>query len=1008
MNTNKSKKTLEQLARSLGVDLRDVTKSAKRVLRIASGAARDPQYMLSPNQCKKIQDDLTVSEEADQSAFNIETESTQQEASEPALSLKPDPPAERDALEFGDLSHGLWFHPDVFDSTGPEHLKRRVGIVLQHLAAHGRTSVVKGCRDNVNRGWFRSPLGGNGGMHYYLWWTPQGNQPVKGLGLSRGDILIRAVRHHDDHSPLEAGKLDDCIPLDQQELEADELVGRPWTEEQLKFVESDAPVRSVIGKPGAGKTTILWKAIDARSNQRVLYLTWSRDLTRYAEEHFASFAPVDVQVETRDFVTFLGEICKVDLERRPPGESRATFDKAISRVGPQTLGPWVNRSQDLFAEIRAVLLGRAVPGEEGSEFHDGVVRLGDREYRSRRGKKNGIGKEAAHALTKIVSALEEKTSLSEVFPELQAARQAIEFLRNDSLPEGFNEFDRIVVDEVQDLTLVESAVIIELCRAIARDRGHAPWVLFAGDEGQTVRPSGFEWGTLNELVGRRIATPRRFLLEENLRCPQRIADVIERASDMYSDIKKVRRPGKQGRRSGGQHVEAHLFHVNVERTDNAVELLEQLDDVEDLVVLTPDDTIPEWVPESLGDTIMTSAEAKGLEYQSVCLLDPGSKLAQMDPARTGGGSREFEEHARRTTIDQLRVALSRATETLVFIDVGADDATCKYSFDLMGDSASYDPDDLLEHFTNKDTSVDDRVLIRTKDARALIDDRPARAWQRAYQATRLLGHPERPNGVANNAVRHEAHETLVATAARLLVDGFPTRVHRDEVVKAAHESLKELKSELELNAFDELNAWSTDTSNSPHALLDAIIAIDKDCRWLRNVLSPVTQIIRRALEDGTRITETASRYADNVEEWLRVTNFVGNIGPAARQMRSDATNTLLAAGDLDSAESVLKKIDPEDAKLTGRLRETQGRSIEAAEAFERDGPDSSEDALRNWRDAGQWEKAVRFATNGSAERQDLEWIVELDSLISRRPRGQMARLTDAEQDRLGKMVLIHS
>ena len=54
-----------------------------------------------------------------------------------------------------------------------------------------------------------------------------------------------------------------------------------------------------------------------------------------------------------------------------------------------------------------------------------------------------------------------------------------------------NRFDE-VVDEVQNLTLLETAVVVELCLAIARRRGHARWLVAAGDDGQTVRPSGFD------------------------------------------------------------------------------------------------------------------------------------------------------------------------------------------------------------------------------------------------------------------------------------------------------------------------------------------------------------------------------------------------------------------------------------------------------------------------------------------------------------------------------------
>ncbi len=98
-------------------------------------------------------------------------------------------------------------------------LRQRLGIVLQHLAAHGRTTVVKGCRDPANRGWRRSPLGGSGGMQYYLWWTVQGSAPARDITFPGcGGVLVRAVRHHDDHGRLDAGVLDDYLPFSQHEI----------------------------------------------------------------------------------------------------------------------------------------------------------------------------------------------------------------------------------------------------------------------------------------------------------------------------------------------------------------------------------------------------------------------------------------------------------------------------------------------------------------------------------------------------------------------------------------------------------------------------------------------------------------------------------------------------------------------------------------------------------------------------------------------------------------------
>ena len=122
-----------------------------------------------------------------------------------------------------------------------------------------------------------------------------------------------------------------------------------------------------------------------------------------------------------------------------------------------------------------------------------------------------------------------------VFPRacLPAGR-ALERQRDDAVPRGFDAFDRIVVDEVQDLTLVETTVEVELCRAIAC--GRATGDSWLATRGQTVRPTGFDWGPLNELLARHVGAPVRFHPESD---PDRI-ESIERASERYVYTVNVR------------------------------------------------------------------------------------------------------------------------------------------------------------------------------------------------------------------------------------------------------------------------------------------------------------------------------------------------------------------------------------------------------------------------------------------------------------------------------------
>ena len=117
--------------------------------------------MLSRNHCRQIAQALGKPDPW-ASASTPFALSSPRPARRPAL--KRDPCAKGE-IAFSRVPHGLRVHPEVPDGLGAmTRIRRRLGIVLQHLAAHGRTTVVKGRRDAANRGWRRSPLGGNGGM----------------------------------------------------------------------------------------------------------------------------------------------------------------------------------------------------------------------------------------------------------------------------------------------------------------------------------------------------------------------------------------------------------------------------------------------------------------------------------------------------------------------------------------------------------------------------------------------------------------------------------------------------------------------------------------------------------------------------------------------------------------------------------------------------------------------------------------------------------------------------
>ncbi len=848
---------------------------------------------------------------------------------------RKDPPGEAEDFEFHPLKHPIMLHGDVVRGVeNVPHLNKRLGLVLQHLAAHGRTSVVKGCA-GVNSGWRRSPLGGNGGMQFYLWWAPDGSPPTADRDENLGRIWARKARHHDDHDRLHIESESEYEPIGQEEFAA-ELVGLPDTDEQRKFVQDESPIRVVKGHPGSGKTTALWKAVEARSGERVLYVSWSGELVSLAEERLSAFAPSDVDVYGRDFLTLLGVILGKDVRRVSYERSRAAFDEAVahSHVSAAEMGAWSSRRDALYAETRAILLGRAIPASENCDWitadnGEKLARLTDAEYMRQRGGVDGVGEGAARDMLNIAERLKRRSAaiLIDAFPELAAAAEAVERLTSGRpLPRALAELDRVAVDEVQDMTLAETAAIVELCLAVERQSGRAPFLLIAGDEGQTVRPSGFEWASLKRLISVRIADAAEFALSETLRSPQKIAAVEERASELYAKLglPKSERPAGQFNITGGDSVNAQLFYVNAPNEGEAAALLGRLGEIPELAVTTPERDVADWLPDNLKDAVYTPAVVKGLEYQTVCVLEPGRTLKRLFDEMDADAS-ELPAEWRRVAIDGLRVALSRATENLAFIDVGADESVREKSLKLLGDSTAYSPEELLDYLKNMDADAESVVSQRMNEARGVIDSSPGRAWRLALQAVNRLGASDSTDAITDATLRTEAHTTLLRIAAKILVEGTPDRVERRDVVARANDSVADMGSEPVRDGLARLEEWTA--------------ALGDGGDWLRRALNPNLQALLESLARHAGDADAADRFSGNVEIWLDICEYADDRADHARGLRRKAAKTLLAADRAESAGPVIEKIDPEDLRLSALHAEKLAMWDKAIELYRKDGAD---------------------------------------------------------------------
>jgi hypothetical protein len=161
-------------------------------------------------------------------------------------------------------------------------------------------------------------------------------------------------------------------------------------------------------------------------------------------------------------------------------------------------------------------------------------------------------------------------------------------------------------------------------------------------------------------------------------------------------------------------------------------------------------------------------EAKGLDFHSVCVLDAGRQLDRIvREAERFRSDSDIEELRKRLAIDQLRVALSRPTERLIWLDVSPTERVLDESLRFLNRKqiegtavASSVPAAVLKNLEEEELDLEERVQRCQADARQYLNVRPDMAWSRAQQAVTLLGPVEGPVAVTDPQARNTTYLSL--------------------------------------------------------------------------------------------------------------------------------------------------------------------------------------------------------------------------------------------------------
>jgi len=889
----------------------------------------------------------------------------------------------------------IFCHLEFLEKMGDNHsntVGRRAALLLHRLHVNSARPYYKST-EGANRGWRRSPLGGNHGSHFYAWWAPRGAAPLAGQpefeAAGEGAVFLRDIRHHDDHSPLGPQSLEgNYVPIELRDLRRETLVPAPWTQPQTRFAAGRQKIRIIKGSPGSGKTTALWHAADVAGQRAILYITYSNELAALAREHFDRFAAGNKRFHVVTYSQLLREILKSDAPLEPVRRTRAEFVKEISGFSSTILGPWLNEKGALYDEMHAHLIGAALPVPVGRFPGFPDRRISARQYRDLR--ELSIGRPAAEAVVEVAETLRRRDArpVERFFGELDLAWQATALVRAGG-GGAFAGFDCIALDEAQDLTPIEALLVIELAARLDRDS----WLLVAGDEAQTVRPTDFEWGWFQDLIHHRIASPQDFKLEINLRSPVRIATLVNRVWDLYGALSKQERPSGTGAAEIDENAGDQIILCTSKPGEELDGLLRAFSQREGLAIITPGDEIPSYVPEDLRDGVLTSFEAKGLDFQSVCVLDAGKWVDRVLQTRERGRGLELEDLSKRLAIDQLRVTLSRPSVRIVWLDVSPGDRALQHVRSMLSFHGEMVypvvPDVLLKTLEEDTLDPEERVRLCERDARQMLEVRPATAWSRARQAVALLGQARGAFSVSDPAARKSAQTTLCQVALTLAMRrvSLPAEMGRSDLFiqasdAAAAAGLADLASLIGALANHERN-YSGDK-------LSTLIPLARSMSQQRSAVEPwlLLELQPRAAGWLQLLEDRIDEIPDIVDSLLApLYDLFTPLDAAARKahLRERALRALLRATMYAEALKMLRETPDADPKLVGQCLEGLGELEEAAAEYLRAG--SPQDALRCYRAIPDFDKALELV-EGMGEhpaRESLLWIRRMRALAGQRP-----------------------
>jgi hypothetical protein len=945
-------------------------------------------------------------------------------------------------------SKKVWLHQDIVGYREDQRLekstKNKVARHIEGLAARGEVLGRQKDLVGAGRGWLRAALGGAGGFQYYLWYAISGYGVGADIQLPEGEYLVREIRHHDlNDKALSVGNFpDDYLEWSPEFLQIGEKdTYNDYNDDQARIILSPNNFSVIKGYPGSGKTTTAMLAL-RHFEGRVLWVTHSEGLAAKCKAEADIGTPESSEVNIESFGTFLDQVEGVLRGSNRLLNQTDAADRLMELLdtSEKRFEQDVRNRDEVFAELHAYVFGRCLPFDlqtvkaEDSEMltHDAYRKLRD-------GRIDDRLIERIRLICEYLRQNENQSALREIFTGPIKSRDLLADI-GKSPPAQLESLGMVIVDEVQDFTASELLLLLNVIARSALKSGRLPRLIFAGDESQTVRPSGFDWAMLSALVhgvfGARYETvtdlDQDTSLRQNVRSTKEVSCFIEATRAAYRELEKNDRPSTPSYVGSDDSMEGRVLY--------GWYAPEELNQITEIIRGTPGNTCiypGTRVPDDLSPDLRAKSalEVKGLDFQTVFVVDAGRILGEIqEKLRSARETQQFGVISR-LRIDQFRVAVSRATERLVLLDRGESfesnvrdllEAGKRYVEDRgeTSDSTASLGDVKLEVRTVNGLQEllgkerDDFLVLEQliEEARRDALDYPRRARQTLVSCDKQLELVRRQQPVAESVVER-LNRTRAEVNFSYLISGEAPPSERGLLRQEIFQTITEPEYEpvilamLHLADTKTIEPCNRETLESIDASLAGRVLIEEEFRdfrlrhseqltlWLNTVAQLKLGLDEKSqgFVHASEVVETSRRLVAVADEFSPEN--VSLVGQATTSILGWAEESYIR-GRYELARQLLTVRENSilDAKCLFKL----GRFDEAATAFEAGG--DYENAVLAARQALNLERAELLAEKCSDEtKRRVEQVRALLGVVDNTQAD--VRFTSAEVDRLRQLTL---